>query len=175
VPPVYKEDMLYQVETIDKFNKKNILKTKKEWKMQYKHIEIKTGRIYSIIEVGEEETYDIQNFQNDCYLNEPNFFADGFLVHNSGKHAGGIAILDSPVCERLPVERVRGELVTAFPESSQEQVLDELGIVKFDVLAISIFDVIRDAINLIDEKLFLIEEDGTRKVVGESYLNRQIT
>lgn len=140
-----------------------------------KHIEIKTDRIYSIEEVGEEETYDIQNFQDDCFLNEPNFFADGFLVHNSGKHAGGIVILPKPVYNYVPVDRVNGEIVTAFPESGSEQVLDEIGIVKYDILGISILDVIGDTINMIDEELYLVEDDdGFIKIVPESYINEEL-
>jgi hypothetical protein len=91
-------------------------------------------------------------------------------IRQGGKHAGGIVILDRPVWERIPVDRISGELVTAFPESAQEQVLDEMGVVKFDILAITILDVIRSTIQMIDEKLFLIEENGIRKIVPESYL-----
>ncbi len=95
-------------------------------------------------------------------------------IRQGGKHAGGVVILDEPVYNRIPIDRVTGEVVTAFPESSQEQVLDEVGVVKFDILAITILDVIRNAINMIDEKLFLINEDGIFKIVPESYLNKEI-
>ncbi|MFW6225629.1 MAG: hypothetical protein ACOC3V_01555 [bacterium] len=99
----------------------------------------------------------------------PNFLNK---VRQAGKHAGGIAILPKPVHNYVPVNRVNGVLATAFPESGQEQVLDEIGIVKYDILGISILDVIDDTINLIDEDLYLIEDDdGMRKVVGESYIN----
>ena len=95
-------------------------------------------------------------------------------IRQGGKHAGGVIILDESVYNRIPVDRVTGEVVTAFPESSQEQVLDEVGVVKFDILAITILDVIRNAINMIDEKLFLIDEDGVRKIIPESYLDKEI-
>lgn len=141
-----------------------------------KSIEIKSDKICSIVEVGEEETYDIQNFQDNCYLNESNFFADGFLVHNSGKHAGGIVILPSPVYNYIPVDRVNGEIITAFPESGSEQVLDELGICKYDILSISILDVINDAVNMINEDLFLIEDDdGIMKIISQSYIDNHIS
>ncbi len=143
--------------------------------MLNKHIKIKTDRIYSIKEVGEEETYDIQNFQNDCFLDEPNFFADGFLVHNSGKHAGGVIITDKPVYNYIPVDRVNGEPVTAFPESGSSQVLDEIGIIKFDILGISILDVMSETIDMIDEKLYEIEDDdGLIKIVPQSYVDKEI-
>lgn len=141
-----------------------------------KHIEIKTDRICSIKEVGEEETYDIQNFQDDCFLEEPNFFADGFLVHNSGKHAGGIVVTPKPIYNYVPVDRVNGEVVTAFPESGSEQVLDELGIVKYDILGISILDVISDAVDMIDEELVMVEdEDGIIKILPESYVDEYMS
>jgi len=96
-------------------------------------------------------------------------------VRQSGKHAGGIVILPKPVYNYIPVDRVNGEIVTAFPESGQEQVLDELGIVKYDILGISILDVISNAIDMIDEELYLIEDDdGLIKIVGESYIDEHI-
>lgn len=96
-------------------------------------------------------------------------------VRQSGKHAGGIVILPKPVYNYIPVDRVNGEIVTAFPESGQEQVLDELGIVKYDILGISILDVISNAIDMIDEELYLIEDDdGLIKIVGENYIDEHI-
>ena len=95
-------------------------------------------------------------------------------IRQGGKHAGGIIILDAPVYDRIPVDRITGEVVSAFPESAQEQVLDEVGVVKFDILSIIILDVIRNTINMINEKIYLIEEDGIKKIVPASYLNIEI-
>jgi len=91
-------------------------------------------------------------------------------IRQSGKHAGGIVILDEPVYKRIPVDRVTGEIVTAFPESGQEQILDEVGVVKFDILSIAVLDTIRNTINMINERMYLIEEDNVRKIVPESYI-----
>lgn len=96
-------------------------------------------------------------------------------VRQAGKHAGGLVILDRPIYEIIPIERVSGFIVSAFPESAQHQVLDELGVIKFDILGITILDVIDQAVSSIDEKMFLIEdEDGTQKVVPESYIDKQL-
>ena len=95
-------------------------------------------------------------------------------VRQIGKHAGGLVILDRPVYELVPVERVSNTLVTAFPESSQHQVLDEFGIIKLDILGITILDVIESAINSIDEKIYLIEDNGMIKAVTETYINKEI-
>lgn len=93
-------------------------------------------------------------------------------IRQSGKHAGGICILDKPVHNYVPVDRVNGEIVTAFPESGSEQVLDEMGIVKYDILGISILDVISDAVDMVDEELYLImDDDGIEKVVPASYID----
>lgn len=42
--------------------------------------------IESIEFVGEEECYDITLLESDVYVNEPNFVANDFLVHNCGMH-----------------------------------------------------------------------------------------
>jgi hypothetical protein len=122
-----------------------------------------------------QEKYPAQyNFylDNKKVLDMVPFFVD--KVRQTGKHAGGIVILPEPVFNYIPIERVKGEIATAFPESAQEQVLDEIGVVKYDILGITILDVIKNAIDLIDEKLFLIEEDGIKKIVPQSYIDKEI-
>jgi len=96
-------------------------------------------------------------------------------IRQSGRHAGGVVILPKPVYNYVPVDRVNGEIVTAFPESGTEQVLDEIGLVKYDILGISILDVISDTVNMIDEELYMIEDDdGIIKIVGQSYIDAVI-
>lgn len=95
-------------------------------------------------------------------------------IRQSGKHAGGIVITDEPYYKLIPIDRVGGEICSAFPESAQQQVLDELGVVKLDILGITIMDVIGDAIDSIEEKLYLIEEEGIKIIVPESYLDEEI-
>lgn len=94
-------------------------------------------------------------------------------IRQGGSHAGGIVILDEPVYKRIPIDRVGGNLVTAFPESNQESILDDLGVIKFDILSISILDVIRNTINMVDEKLYLISEDNVTKIVPASYIDAE--
>lgn len=110
--------------------------------------------------------------QNKSVLDLVPYFIN--KTRQSGKHAGGIVITDEPIYKLIPVDKVGGEMCTAFPESNQEQVLDELGVVKFDILAISIMDVIRETVNMVEEKIFLIEEDNVLKVVPESYIDKEI-
>ena len=95
-------------------------------------------------------------------------------VRQTGRHAGGIVVLPSSVHNYIPVDRVRGETVTAFQESGNSTELDELGIVKYDILSVSLLDVIDETVNMIDEKLFLIEEEGIEKIVPESYIKGEV-
>src|SRR6478609_4044292 len=55
-------------------------------------------------------------------------------IRQVGRHAGGTVVLDKPVWNYMPVERVQGDLVTAYEESGQKQTLDEVGAVKLDLL-----------------------------------------
>jgi DNA polymerase-3 subunit alpha len=124
------------------------------------------------IEMLKTTNVNLYNFyeQHKTILDMVPYFVN--KVRQSGTHAGGIVITDKPIWNYVPINRVSGELATAFPESGSEQVLDEIGLVKFDILGITILEVIDKAINMIEEKLFLIEENNVIKIVGESYLNR---
>ena len=92
-------------------------------------------------------------------------------ARNIGKHAGGVVLTPKPIWNYCPVELSSDEIVTAFPESGSSQYLDEIGLVKLDLLAISVLDVIQETVDLIDEELYLIEEDGIQKIVPASYID----
>lgn len=92
-------------------------------------------------------------------------------ARNIGKHAGGVVLTPKPIWNYCPVELSSDEIVTAFPESGSSQYLDEIGLVKLDLLAISVLDVIQETVDLIDEELYLIEEDGMQKIVPASYID----
>lgn len=95
-------------------------------------------------------------------------------IRQSGKHAGGIVVSEKEIYNYIPVDRVNGEVVTAFPESGSNTVLDEVGIIKYDILGISILDVMAEAIEMIDEDIWEIEEDGIIKYVPDSYINDEL-
>jgi DNA polymerase III alpha subunit len=92
-------------------------------------------------------------------------------IRQVSTHAGGVCITPEPIYHYIPVDRVAGELITAFPESGQESVLDSVGIIKLDLLAITVLEVIDRTVEMINEKMYLVEEDGIKKIVGESYLS----
>ncbi len=90
---------------------------------------------------------------------------------NVGCHAGGVVLTPKPIWNYCPVELSAETIVTAFPESGSSQYLDEMGLVKLDLLAISVLDTIMETMGLINEDLYLIEDDdGLQKIVPESYL-----
>lgn len=91
-------------------------------------------------------------------------------IRQIGAHAGGIIVLPKPIYNYIPVERVQDDLVSAWEENGSNQILDENKIIKMDILGISVLDVIGKTVDMIDEKLFLIEEDGIQKIVPESYI-----
>ena len=49
--------------------------------------EVNVSKIISIEEVSEDECFDIMLLEDDVYLGEPNFIADGIVVHNCGMTA----------------------------------------------------------------------------------------
>ena len=93
-----------------------------------------------------------------------------YAQRGKGQHAGGVVILPKPVYELTPVIRTKDGIATAFTESSSAMVLDETGVVKYDLLAISQLDIIDNALNLTDEYYEIIDDDGIKKIVGKGYL-----
>lgn len=134
----------------------SLLDKNETWEDNLKKIKIQNPTLYMFYEQN-KEIFDLIPY----FLNKP---------RQTGKHAGGFVILDAPVWNYIPVDRVNGEVTTAFAESGQETTLDEIGVIKFDILSISILDVISQTVDLIDEELYLIEENGIQKIVPESYL-----
>lgn len=123
------------------------------------------------IKINKPELYKFYLDSKDILDLTPNFIDK---IRQVSVHAGGIVITDEPLYKYIPVDRVGTEIVTAFPESGAEDTLDKLGVIKMDLLGISILDVIKEAVELIDEELYLIEEDGITKVVPASYVDAEI-
>lgn len=94
------------------------------------------------------------------------------MIRSVGKHAGGVMVLDKPVYECVPVIRPQGELATAFTESGSAPELDDLGYVKYDLLAISQLDTIDDALRMAENDGFfeIEDDDGIVKIVSKAYL-----
>lgn len=127
-------------------------------------------KIISINKVDNCDVFDIKNKEENLYKNEPNFICDDILVHNCGKHAGGVLILPKSANECVPVIRAQGELASAFVESGNAQNLDEMGIVKYDLLAISQLDLIDNTLDISDGFYKIEDDDGIIKIVSKAYL-----
>lgn len=105
------------------------------------------------IKVAEESEIDLNNFdellKHNNVLKELNEEYNDILYHFSklynqkrfiGKHAGGIAITNKKICNYTAIIKVHDKFVTAFNLDD----LEELGIVKIDLLGLKTVDVIED-------------------------------
>ena len=178
----YGEDRVFSVGTYSRLGVKSAIKdVLRVYKIDFKESNAFTGKLDSSLSFDE----NIEMIQN-TYPGLYKFYKkhkdiidlakglDG-KIRQISKHAGGVILLDRPVYELIPVEKVGGAVLTAFPESGSDSTLDELGIIKFDILGISVLDVIKNTINQIEEDIYLIEDDdGITKIVPESYVyNKQ--
>ena len=70
-----------------------------------------------------------------------------------GKHASAYIISSEPVSERIPIVKGKNkEFLTGYPESSAVKSLNEIGLIKFDLLGLENLTVIRDTLELIEER-----------------------
>lgn len=93
-------------------------------------------------------------------------------INHVSVHAGGCVVLDEPVWKYCPVVHTKDGVATAFVENGSNTELDELGITKYDFLAISVLETISNAVDSINEELIMIEDDdGVVKIVSSSYVN----
>lgn len=92
-------------------------------------------------------------------------------IKTCGTHAGGCVILDKPIWNYIPVIHTKEGIATALRESSSEQSLDDCSICKYDLLAITVLETLKNAVNEINEELVKIEDDdGIVKIVPKSYI-----
>lgn len=113
------------------------------------------------------ETYE----RNKAYLDFTPKIMNG--KRSVGQHAGGVLLLDDDVWNYIPVIHTKEGVATAFVENGGMTELDELGIIKYDFLAISVLEVINNAIESIKEEIVKIEEEGVVKYVPFSYLQNK--
>ena len=110
------------------------------------------------------ETYE----RNKAYLDFTPKIMNGKRA--VGQHAGGCLLLDDDVWNYIPVIHTKDGIATAFVENGGNTELDEIGVCKYDFLAITVLEVISNAVESVDEELVKIEEDGLIKIVPVSYL-----
>lgn len=75
-----------------------------------------------------------------------------------GVHAGGILISDKPLTTQLPVRVNKGKLASCWSEGLNGRELGEMGFLKLDLLAIETLDIIDDALKLVNQTRFRMNE-----------------
>jgi len=108
---------------------------------------MKLFEVEKIEELDFEDVYDISIDEGpEFFQDEHNYIANNIVVHNS--HAAGFVVSDIPIEQIAPLRRAtKGALATQFtgPE------LESLGLIKFDILGLSMLTVIKKCIELIKE------------------------
>jgi len=105
--------------------------------------------IVSIEPYGEESTRDIQNKEEDFFLEEPNYICEDFIVHNSG-----VIISDVDLDDELPtVKTSDGEFIAGFQESGGCTDLLQAGFIKYDILGVNNLDIVKGVLKNIDEDI----------------------
>lgn len=87
--------------------------------------------IESIEEVGEDECYDLSLLEHDYYLNEPNFIADDFVVHNCSM-------------DKIFIERKRGREVYDLHPVLKPILKDTHGVMIFQEQILKILRIVGD-------------------------------
>lgn len=94
----------------------------------------------------------LEKFEEFETENKDLLYYAGRLLNNIrhfGTHAGGIVVTPGPVWEYMPVNRIHGEIVSAFEESWTNKALSDLGILKIDALGLSTLTLFKYTIELI--------------------------
>jgi len=114
--------------------------------------------IDSITEIKEQPVYDISfgDTKLDFFQKEPNYFANKILVHNC--HAAGIVISSEPLSKISPLRQTKiasedadGTPKYAFATQFEYNDLEFIGLIKFDILALSTLSVINRCCKLIKD------------------------
>lgn len=121
-----------------------------------KFVDIKSIETNEIVDV-----YDISMLDSgdNFYEREPNFICHNIVVHNC--HAAGIVISDCPLADIAPLRQTsilksngddeNLEKVYEFATQYENSDLEMMGLIKFDILALSTLTVISQCINLIKD------------------------
>src|SRR5712671_3035447 len=110
----------------------------------------KQGRDFPLKDALEMEPRLGDERKKNPELFEYAFKLEGLLRHTS-KHAAGIVISDVPLDETVPlyVDKERDEAALAITQYSMKGI-DEIGLIKFDFLALKNLTLIKDTLDLIE-------------------------
>ena len=72
----------------------------------------------------------------------------------------------------MPVIHTKDGVATAFVENGGMTELDEIGVIKYDFLVITVLEVISNAVDSVDEEIVkILDDDGIVKYVPKSYVD----
>lgn len=88
-------------------------------------------------------------------------------IRHRGIHAAGLIIANRPIDEMIPIAKVNGEICTEW----EKNVLDDLGLIKFDILGLKTLSVISDTISMVGNKIGLPKEYEDKKIYDTVFKN----
>jgi len=99
-------------------------------------------------ELGKSETRTLNWINDNQDLIE---YADRLLhqVRHYGKHACAVVVTPGPIYDYIPVNRVNGGIVTGFQESGDLKELQDLGLLKIDILGLNNVSIIDHTIDMV--------------------------
>jgi DNA polymerase-3 subunit alpha/error-prone DNA polymerase len=105
-------------------------------------------QISKIVKSGWNPKYfdeDIQKIQHlaNKIVGKPHFL---------GQHPGGMLITNDPICRHVGLERSGGEKDRVITQIDMHSGIDELGLIKFDLLGNGSLSVLRDALTQVEEQ-----------------------
>lgn len=72
-------------------------------------------------------------------------------IRQKGSHAGGTAITPGPIYDYVPVDKIKGEIVTGFIEGNNYRELSDVGVLKIDILGLKTVDIIKNTLDIIKD------------------------
>lgn len=69
-------------------------------------------------------------------------------IRQQGQHAAGVAITPGPIYDYIPIQKIRGEIVTGLTEGKDYRELSEVGILKIDILGLDQVNILKDALEM---------------------------
>lgn len=84
------------------------------------------------------------------------------MVRQVGRHASGILISNNDLnVSDIPINRLKGELITGVQEGTEDREVSELGYLKLDILGLTNASVINETIKLVEQKYGIKDLENT--------------
>ena len=95
-------------------------------------------KIKTVRSLREDKVYDIHHLldSKEFLDNRPNLIANGKLISNCGRHAGGL-LIGEDLNKHMPLIRSGGVRQSPWAEGQNVRHLEPMGFIKFDILGLS--------------------------------------